>query len=141
MAFVVEKNGFFKIASNENEKNDINFLEGATVHNLSDSDFNEVKQDKSKISISSGVVTVIQNETGLFENVDDLKQRHEKIKDSLYNFLINNPSSKILYSTAQTYSDTLNSFDYSTITFPLNKHWEEYCEDNSIQYIHPLQLP
>ena len=52
MAFVVEKNGFFKIASNENEKNDINFLEGATVHNLSDSDFNEVKQDKSKISIS-----------------------------------------------------------------------------------------
>ena len=141
MAFVIEKNGFFKIALNEDQKNDLNFNDTPTTHTISDTDFNEVIKDKLIISISDGVVTTAANEQGLFETEEELKKKHETLKTALKNFLDNNSSSKNLYSTAQTYYNTLNSFDYSTITFPLTKSWEEYCNDNSIEYLHYLQIP
>lgn len=141
MAYLVEKDGHFKIALNEIQKNDLNFDDTATTHTISDTDFNEIKKDKSKVSISDGVVTITAAPTGLFEEENNLKERHNILKEILNAFLENNPSSKSLYSTAQTYYNTLDTFDYSTITFPLNKTWEEYCEDNSITYLHHLQIP
>jgi hypothetical protein len=40
-----------------------------------------------------------------------------------------------------TYKNVVDSFDPSTVTFPLNKSWEKHCEDSSIPYINLLQLP
>ena len=44
-------------------------------------------------------------------------------------------------SSAQASATFVDSFDVSSISFPLNKSWEKHCEENSITYVHPLQLP
>jgi len=141
MAFFVEKNNYCKIALNENQKNDLNFDSTATVHTISDEDFNQIKKNKSYVSVSEGVVVLSTATEGFCENEEDLRKTHENLKNLLRDFLDNNPSSKELYSQAQTYYNTLNNLDYSIINFPLNKTWEEYCEENSIQYLHYLQIP
>ena len=46
----------------------------------------------------------------------------------------------------RTVSDTPHIFvvtilDYDSLSYPLNKGWEKYCEDNSISYLHALQIP
>tara|TARA_R110000803_G_scaffold210796_1_gene283787 strand:+ start:720 stop:1151 length:432 start_codon:yes stop_codon:yes gene_type:complete len=143
MAYLVNKDGYFKIALNEIQKNDLNFNSTAVTHTISDADFNQIRKNKSYVTIVDGVVEVNVFETTEFfrENEEELKHDHQNLKKILKDFLDNNPSSKELYSQAQTYYDTLNNLDYSTITFPLNKTWEDYCEENSIQYLHYLQIP
>lgn len=41
----------------------------------------------------------------------------------------------------QSYRDYCNNFDVDSITYPLNKTWEQYCSDNSISYKNILELP
>tara|TARA_R100001129_G_C5259823_1_gene230767 strand:+ start:254 stop:700 length:447 start_codon:yes stop_codon:yes gene_type:complete len=41
----------------------------------------------------------------------------------------------------ESYRDTLKNFDHSSVSYPLNKSWEKYCEDNSITYYNLFQLP
>tara|TARA_R110000822_G_scaffold167675_1_gene307848 strand:+ start:665 stop:1090 length:426 start_codon:yes stop_codon:yes gene_type:complete len=141
MAFVVEQNGYYKIALNETQKNDLNFNSTATTHIISDEDFNQIKKNKSYINISDGVITINAEPGEFLEDEDFFKHNHKNLKKYLKAFIDNNPNSKELYSQAQTYYNTLNNLDYSTINFPLDKTWEEYCEENSIQYLHYLQIP
>jgi len=55
--------------------------------------------------------------------------------------MLNNNNGNAMESQVQTYLNTLNSFDTSTITYPLESTWEKYCVDNSITFLHPLQIP
>lgn len=41
----------------------------------------------------------------------------------------------------QSYRDYCNNFDVNSISYPLNKTWEQYCADNSISYKNILELP
>lgn len=147
MAYVLKLQGqVYRIAANETDKNEQNVL-NADVETLSDADFSKVKRSISTIQVSNGNVVITDKpdntaDNPAFQNVEDLKAYHNLIKDGLESFLeVSSNNTKAIYSIAQTYHDTLQGFDYTTLTFPLIPTWEQYCEDNSITYINPLQIP
>tara|TARA_R110000787_G_scaffold97029_1_gene200563 strand:+ start:380 stop:820 length:441 start_codon:yes stop_codon:yes gene_type:complete len=146
MAYLITNQDYnlYRIASNENEKNDVNcFYPPYIAIDISDVDFLKIKKGIGEANISNGSATVTDLDlSGFYINEDELKVYHSDIIRRLKSFLRNKDSSKVLYSTCQTYERNLRNFDYSTITFPIaGKTWEQYCEDNSITYIHPLQIP
>ena len=101
------------------------------------------KKNHARLTFADNTVSVIDDTDTSFENQETLEKYHENIKPLLKDFL--EPSTgndtKSLHNAIQSYSNTLESFDYSSITYPLNKSWEQYCEENSITYVHPLQIP
>ena len=145
MAFVITlPHGIYRIAANENEKNDVNiFFPPAVAHTISDEEFNKLKKNHARLTFADNTVSVIDDTDTSFENQETLEKYHENIKPLLKDFL--EPSTgndtKSLHNSIQSYSNTLESFNYSSITYPLNKSWEQYCEENSITYVHPLQIP
>ena len=62
------------------------------------------------------------------------------IIEEIKNFLDKNPSNGF-YTRCNNYLNYLETLDYSSISFPIDKSWENYCEENSIPYLHPLQIP
>ena len=50
-------------------------------------------------------------------------------------------SSNSMLTACSNYRNYLETLDYSSLSFPLNSNWEKYCQDNSITYLHPLQIP
>ena len=145
MAFVITlNNAIYKIASNETEKNEINiFFPPAIAHTLSDDQFIKVKKNIAMLSVVNNTVNVTDfDQQNWFLNENSLKKYHESIKFLIDAFLnASTNESKSLYTVIQSYRNTLDSFDYSSITYPLSVSWEQYCEQNSITYIHPLQIP
>tara|TARA_Y100001937_G_C7088720_1_gene316643 strand:- start:110 stop:550 length:441 start_codon:yes stop_codon:yes gene_type:complete len=146
MAFAITlNNGVHKIASNETEKNEINiFFPPAVAHTISDDEFNKIKKNTAVLNFVDNTISVVDFDVNQsFSDADALKRYHATIKPLIDDFL--EPSTgnetKSLHSTIQSYSNTLESFDYSSITYPLDKSWEQYCEENSITYVHPLQIP
>jgi len=146
MAFAITLNGgVFKIASNETEKNDINiFFPPAIAHSISDDQFNKIKNNTAGLRFVDNAITVVEyDDSQIFPDENSLKRYIENVKFLINDFL--EPScgneTKSLHNIIQSYSNTLESFDYSSITYPLNKSWEQYCEENSIAYVHPLQIP
>jgi|TARA_R100000329_G_C7596609_1_gene211566 hypothetical protein len=146
MAFAITlNNGVHKIASNETEKNEINiFFPPAVAHTISDDEFNKIKKNTAVLNFVNNTISVVDFDINQsFADADALKRYHATIKPLINDFL--EPSTgndtKSLHNSIQSYSNTLESFDYSSITYPLDKSWEQYCEENSITYVHPLQIP
>ena len=124
MAYLIvnDQNGLYKISENDTDKNNLNCtFPPYTTIDISDADFLKVKQNIVNINISDGSATFT-----------DITDSNLSITDN-----ISNP----FYTPCQNYCNYLETLDYSNITFPLNKTWEQYCEDNSITYFHPLQIP
>ena len=144
MAYIITiNNQIHKIASNDVEKNEIavSFPPFEAI-DISDDDFSKLKNDSAWASISEGSVTITDSDMSIsYENEDELKQYIENIKPLFKNFIHRVNESKSLYSTINSYYTTLNTYDYSSINYPLNTTREKYCEDNSIDYINTLQIP
>ena len=147
MAYLIvnDENGLYKIAENDTDKNNLNCnLSLYTAIDISDADFLKVKKNIVEINISNGSAT--------FTDIDDYSESvtsiteeeilayHKSIIPSFKIFLEKNPSHPS-YTPYLNYCNYLETLDYSSITFPINKCWEHYCEDNSITYLHPLQIP
>ena len=64
----------------------------------------------------------------------------DNVIKSIKEFSKNNASNS-LYTNLNNYKEYLETFDSSSVSFPLNKTWEKYCEENSITFYHPLQIP
>jgi hypothetical protein len=148
MAFAIfMHDNLYRIASNTTEKNQLNVDESAyTIKEITDEQFSKIKLNKVMTSLSGGEVSLedipfspTQGTTE--EHIDFLKGYHEGIKKLIKEFLNPSNTSKSLYSVSENYLNYLNNLDYNSLTYPLNKTWEEYCEDNSISFINPLQLP
>jgi len=131
-------NGVYKISADSDISghpvNDVH-----TQMDLTDEDFNSVRLNQKDLSVSDGVLNTTDVEYG-FQNEEELKEYIDNVIKSLDGFLINN-SSNPMFNSLQTYRTFLNEFDVSTITFPYEKSWEEYCNDNSITFYHTLQIP
>jgi hypothetical protein len=146
MAYAITKdNNLLRIAANETEKNELTAMnENPTVIDISDSDFNKLKNRCHTYSISGNTITISEiTEPGSYANVDELFAYHNDLKRSLETFINNantNTKNKTLYTQAVNYKNYLDSFDLSTVTFPIT-NWEKYCEDNSITYLNLLQIP
>jgi len=144
MAYIIRQGNILsKIAKDDTDKNEQNLSsEIYSSIDISDSDFLKLKKSRATVTIDGDNVTINDVASSTFEDSNALTLEIDSIKYSLKQFLdISSNSSKAIYSVAQTYYNTLDIFDVSTISFPLNKTWEEYCEDNSIAYVSPLQIP
>jgi hypothetical protein len=145
MAYLIINNdGFlYKIAANDTDKNNQNCdFSIYTTIDISDDNFLKIKQELVDINISDGSATFTDRDFTTYSLTENhLKQQHENILIILKDFLNSNNSSNSFYDNCLSYKNYLETLDYSTITFPLTKTWGKYCEDNSITYLHPLQIP
>jgi hypothetical protein len=145
--FILDSNdGILNIAANEAEKNNLNVsIPPAISVTVTEDEFNKFKKGESMPTVNNGSVTFEDVPTDVppsFVNQEALKDELKHIQIKIKQFKnISSNQNKILWNTITTYGDLLDSFDFSSITYPLNKTWEQYCEDNSITYIHPLQIP
>ncbi len=144
MAYLIvnDQNCLYKIAENDTDKNNLNCtFPPYTTIDISDVDFLKVKQNLVDISISDGSATFTdRTDPDISITEEAVKDQHKNLIKYIEQFLRNN-SSNPFYTPCQNYCNYLETLDYSSITFPLNKTWEQYCEDNSIAYFHPLQIP
>lgn len=145
MAYIIHINDdIYKIASNDTERDEVSAaIPPYVATEISDSDFSKIKKNIAVVSISGGTVSITDLDTSsiIFQDEDELKGYIETLKPLMQSFIQKDNESKSLYSTINSYLTTLNTHDYSSITYPLNNTWEKYCEDNSIDYINTLQIP
>lgn len=146
MAYVIELNNEVKnIAENETDKNNCIYpFPPAVAHEISDENFSKLKKNLATASVSGGVLSITEHSEYatdvLCEDQEQLKTYIDSIIKKLNSYLKTHPNSDGIYSNAESYRNSLDSLDYSTLTFPFVGTWEKYCEDNSITYLHPLQI-
>ncbi len=139
--FIFHSDNLISIAANETDKNSLPIPDVYTVKNVSDSDFLKVKKQIAGVSISGDNVVVTDYESNGFNDEDGLQIYHKGILSRINEFLNAGNEDKSLHGAITTYKTLLEGFDTSTITYPMTQSWEEYCEDNSIAYVSPLQIP
>mgnify|MGYP003135798986 CR=1 FL=1 len=139
--FIFHSDNLISIAANETDKNSLPIPDVYTVKNVSDSDFLKVKKQIAGVSISGDNVVVTDYESNGFNDEDGLQIYHKGILSRINEFLNAGNEDKSLHGAITTYKTVLEGFDTSTITYPMTQTWEEYCEDNSIAYVSPLQIP
>ena len=130
-------NNLVHIAANDSDKDNLNVditASNATVKDVSEDQFN-------KIRLGQGFATLNNNNVELILWVENsLKEYLNNVIQSLQDFVNENPSHPQA-SSMKTYEDTLRGFNTSSLTYPLEKSWETYCNENSITFYHPLQIP
>jgi hypothetical protein len=141
MAYLIfnNNNDLVKIAANDSDRDSQNLiLTQHSVVSVSDSDFLKVRTGASFASYDGTNATITEAEN--YFNEESLKKYFENVVSLLNSFLSENMDNS-LYVDMNNYKNYLLSFDTSSVTFPLNKSWEEYCNENSIVFYHPLQIP
>jgi len=134
-------NNLVKIAANDSDRDSQNIvLSDHSVVSISDDDFLKVKTNASEATYDGTNVTITDISDPLIETEEGLKITIQNIIDAISYFAINNQDNT-LYTPLNNYKTTLENFDTSSLTFPLNKSWEQYCSENSITFYHPLQIP
>jgi hypothetical protein len=125
MAYLIfNGNDLYKIASSD-EKVHMNIEDVYyNVKTVSDSDFDNVRKNKKSAKLSGDSV-VYEDIVTLFINEESLQKHINEIVAQLEIFLESNPDNP-MYSGLETYKNVLLSQDLSSITYPLNKTWEEY---------------
>lgn len=146
MAYVITlNNGFYRIAETETDKNEHNIAyPPAVATSITDEQFQKVKKNIASVIVSSEGAISFREEpsTNTFDSQEELDVYLNQVKRVCDQFLKpSSNSSKSIYSAVNTYRSLLDSYDYSSITFPINGSWEKYCDDNSIAYVNPLQIP
>jgi|DEB0MinimDraft_10_1074344.scaffolds.fasta_scaffold12637_2 hypothetical protein len=152
MAYIVSiNNEIHKIAANDSDKNNLNCdLDKFNVITISDSDFNNLKLNIARVTINgTSAVVTLKSESSLngepfvntgFQDRTSLDSYLDGVKTTCKSFLDAN-SDHIKYSEVESYYNYLSTLDTSTITYPTNCTWEEYCNNNSIPFLNPLQIP
>lgn len=143
MAYAIATdNNVYNIAANLLEKDDLNV--SYDIYNaieISDEDFLKVKKNLAKITISGDTATITSLEGPFILDEEALKNYIDIVLDKINLFIAAGNTEKILYSDINEYKNYLDNLNLSTITFPLDSTWEQYCEDNEITYFHTLQIP
>jgi hypothetical protein len=109
------------------------------VKQVSDSDFESVRNG-TKTAVLSGDNVSYNDEVVVYEAAAVLNMYFDNIMAAFNAFIDNNPEHSMITSVTE-YRNFINTFDTNTLTYPMEKSWEKHCEDNSITYFHPLQLP
>lgn len=142
--FIYSGNDLVSIAANDSDKDCLPIVDSYTVKDVSDSDFLKVKKQTSQTYLNNGNVVINDSvqTAPRFTDENDLRNYHDQLISKINVFLsVESNSSKSMFNSINNYKTYLEGFDYSSFTFPNTKTWEEYCEDNSIAYISPLQIP
>ena len=146
MAYAITTNNtLLSIAANEVEKNELTAInQPHTEIENSEADFIKFKENMEGFTIDGTTITFEENPgPQVINNADELSAYIGDIQDSIKLFIQNanaNTQSKTLYTQFVNYKNYLDSFDTTTVTYPINT-WEKYCQDNGITYLNLLQLP
>ena len=143
MAYLIfnSDNQLSKIAANDSERDSQNLiLSDYSVVTVSDADFLKVKTGVVLTSYDGSNVSFTDLSDSIITDENVLKSIIQNILNQLEEFFKGNKDNS-LYNSLQNYKNTLETFDTSSITYPLNKTWEQYCNENSITFYHPLQIP
>tara|TARA_R100001460_G_scaffold98568_1_gene141474 strand:+ start:259 stop:687 length:429 start_codon:yes stop_codon:yes gene_type:complete len=142
MAYLIfENNNLYKIAANENDKNSLNLSNIAVSVEISDSDFIAIKSNQKEVTYDGSTLNFVDNPTeGITQTQEQIESCISDTIKYIDNFLKNNPSNAMAPGIT-SYKEYLQSFDSSSLSYPINKRWEKYCEDNSITYYSTLQIP
>lgn len=146
MAYAITTNNtLLSIAANEVEKNELTAInQPHTEIEISEADFIKFKENMEGFTIDGTTITFEENPgPQVINNADELSAYIGDIQDSIKLFIQNanaNTQSKTLYTQFVNYKNYLDSFDTTTVTYPINT-WEKYCQDNGITYLNLLQLP
>ena len=143
MAYLIfnHRNNLVKIAANDSDRDSQNIvLSNHSVVNVSDDDFLRVKTNVVEVSYDGTNVTYTDVTDNYFSDENVLQSYLNDIKQSISSFLDVNRDHSLHDSLMAYYSD-LDHFDMSSISFPMDKTWEQYCNENSITFYHPLQIP
>ena len=139
MAKVILSNGGVYRISTDSDISNHAVNDVHTVVDLPDSDFNSVKLNQKHLTYSNNAFN-LSDEAHSFVDETHLKSYLQSVIKNIDSFLLNN-SSNAMYNDLKTYKNFCENFDATVITFPYNKSWEEYCNDNSITFFHTLQIP
>ena len=134
-------NNIVRIASNNSDRDSQNMvLSNHSVVSVSDADFLKVRTNVAIATYDGTDVTITDLSDNFIESENDLKLIFKDIINIILNFSQNNQDN-LLYNSLNNYKEYLENFDTSSLTFPVDKSWEHYCNENSITFYHPLQIP
>jgi len=129
----------YKIAENDSAKSKMNITEAFVTIPVTDLEFNYIKQDVKRISGYDGNAFTFED---VFHEIADADQLNSIIQNTIkeINDWLEVNSNHADYAVWNTYKTTLENFNTSSITYPLNTSWNKYCEDNNIAYKSLLEL-
>ena len=145
MAYFIFNNNseLYRIAENDSEKNNLNINDDSLVitKTVNDEDFNKVKSNMCNVTLNEGNVTLTEiNYGGNVYNSSEILFSEISNRLKAFKDILKRNSNHPRVTDINNYITVLENFNVSTLTFPLDKTWEKYCEDNSITYINPLQV-
>tara|TARA_B100001939_G_scaffold303030_1_gene280501 strand:+ start:205 stop:678 length:474 start_codon:yes stop_codon:yes gene_type:complete len=154
--FIFNNDGLIEgIAADDTAKSKLNIDESKLdVRTVSDADYNKVRKGLALTVKVVNNAVVIDTRTDKTEFAPDVSNDNYTIKTQgeldgyIKNVIqvckdfLNANADHSMYSDILNYKNYLESFDTSSLTYPLSETtWEEYCDNNSITYYHPLQIP
>lgn len=149
MAYVLfnTENNLAFYTANDEEKNSLISPSVNNAQTVSDQNFLKLKQNIATASLVDGNLVITEIDQSIVDDIQPsdplqrIKLWHNSLKEKIKRFLELYNSSQPMYEQAQNYLNTLENIDYDTLSIAPNKTWEKYCEENSISYLNPLQLP
>lgn len=134
--------GFITQIATDSDANNLNINKSDYVEKtLSDEDFSAVRQGLKKISLSGDTVNLVEDNYTFPDQTTLSNYINKVVVPALDQFLESNEEHPMWTAINNYKFQITEQIDLSTITYPLNSTWEKYCEDNSITYYHPLQIP
>lgn len=134
--------GFITQIATDSDANNLNINKSDYVEKtLSDEDFSAVRQGLKKISLSGDTVNLVEDNYTFPDQTTLSNYINKVVIPALDQFLESNEEHPMWTAINNYKFQITEQIDLSTITYPLNSTWEKYCEDNSITYYHPLQIP
>tara|TARA_R110000803_G_scaffold94657_1_gene162357 strand:+ start:76 stop:510 length:435 start_codon:yes stop_codon:yes gene_type:complete len=144
MAYLIfnKDNNISHIAASDLDRDALNIvLAHHTVKDVSDVDFLKIRTGVAIATYDGTNVTITDMVGEYLISEDNIKNY---LKDSISqasDFLKVNENNP-LYNPIKEYKNYLENFDSSSLgPFPYNKRIEQYFNENSITFYHPLQIP
>ena len=131
----------YKIAENISDLNNLNIMQSDyKIIEDSAENFNAVKLQTKIIEKYNAETIFYQNNNLSFSKKIILETIINYEKDTISNFLKNNPNHP-LFNRWNDYLNQLNNLNLDSITYPLNKSLEQYFNDLGQPSLNILQLP
>ena len=144
MAYIITsdeiKTNVSGIARDASARDNMDMAAQCVAHEISEAEFNNLKNHTKRVSSHDGTNFVYEDMTTEFLDENDLKAYLVINSKAIAQIIEKYPDHPDM-AIWTTYKNLIDNYDTSTITFPLNTSWEKYCEDNSIDYFHLLELP
>jgi len=137
--FDKEANRLYKISTDSDVANYHCHSDLYNTVNITDADFAEVVKGL-KVPVYDGTTVTYNSISVEYSSAQEISHHCKNTIIALNYFLNANPDHP-MWINLNNYKRILEKADFSGLTFPYTKTLEQWCEDNSITYYHPLQIP